>query len=90
MRKLVLFMLCIVTSIMVHAQKDLNNNQLNLRTGIFNFLKEEGFTISTFHGGLDQRQREDQLYRFSNGSANVLVARAAGPTAWRRGRRPRR
>jgi superfamily II DNA/RNA helicase len=23
---------------------------------------------------LDQRQREDQLYRFSNGSANVLVA----------------
>ena len=31
-------------------------------------------TISSFHGGLDQRQREDQLYRFSNGSANVLVA----------------
>ena len=26
-----------------------------------------------FHGGLDQKLREDALYRFSNGSANVLV-----------------
>ena len=38
-----------------------------------NYLVEQGFTTSCFHGGLDQRQREDQLYRFSNGSANVLV-----------------
>jgi len=37
-------------------------------------LVEQGFTTSCFHGGLEQRQREDQLYRFSNGSANVLVA----------------
>ena len=37
------------------------------------YLVEQGFTTSCFHGGLDQRQREDQLYRFSNGSANVLV-----------------
>ena len=39
-----------------------------------NYLVEQGFTTSCFHGGLEQRQREDQLYRFSNGSANVLVA----------------
>jgi superfamily II DNA/RNA helicase len=26
-----------------------------------------------FHGGLDQKQREDALYKFSNGSANVMV-----------------
>ncbi|MCR4583188.1 MAG: DEAD/DEAH box helicase, partial [Prevotella sp.] len=39
-----------------------------------NYLVEQGFTTSHFHGGLEQRQREDQLYRFSNGSANVLVA----------------
>ena len=38
------------------------------------YLTEQGFTTSCFHGGLEQRQREDQLYRFSNGSANVLVA----------------
>ena len=38
------------------------------------FLREAGFTTSAFHGGLDQRQREDALYKFSNGSANVLVS----------------
>ena len=38
------------------------------------YLREQGFTTSCFHGGLEQRQREDQLYRFSNGSANILVA----------------
>lgn len=37
------------------------------------FLCECGFSISMFHGGLEQKQREDALYRFSNGSANVLV-----------------
>lgn len=38
------------------------------------YLVEQGFTISSFHGGLEQKQREDALYRFSNGSANVLVS----------------
>ena len=37
------------------------------------YLEEHGFTISSFHGGLEQKQREDALYRFSNGSANILV-----------------
>ena len=37
------------------------------------FLRECGFSISMFHGGLEQKQREGALYRFSNGSANVLV-----------------
>jgi superfamily II DNA/RNA helicase len=39
-----------------------------------NYLCEQGFTTSSFHGGLEQKQREDALYRFSNGSANVLVS----------------
>ena len=39
-----------------------------------NYLCEQGFTTSFFHGGLEQKQREDALYRFSNGSANVLVS----------------
>ncbi len=38
------------------------------------FLKGEGFTISWFHGGLEQREREAALYRFSNGSAPILVS----------------
>lgn len=37
------------------------------------FLREQGFAVSVFHGGMEQKQREDALYRFSNGSANVLV-----------------
>ena len=39
-----------------------------------NYLREQGFTTSFFHGGLEQKQREDALYRFSNGSANVMVS----------------
>ena len=38
------------------------------------YLKEQGFISSYMHGGLEQRQREAALYRFSNGSVNVLVA----------------
>ena len=30
--------------------------------------------VSHFHGGMEQRQREDALYRFSNGSASILVS----------------
>lgn len=41
------------------------------RTG--EYLHGEGFTVSVFHGGLEQKEREDALYKFSNGSANVLV-----------------
>ncbi len=37
------------------------------------YLREQGFVVSLFHGGLEQRQREDALYQFSNGSANVMV-----------------
>ncbi|MCR5269668.1 MAG: DEAD/DEAH box helicase [Prevotella sp.] len=38
------------------------------------FLRQQGFSTSAFHGGMDQRQREDALYKFSNGSAMVLVS----------------
>lgn len=38
------------------------------------YLRKQGFTTSCFHGGLEQKQREDALYKFSNGSANVLVS----------------
>ncbi|HRL16738.1 MAG TPA: helicase-related protein, partial [Prevotella sp.] len=35
---------------------------------------EQGFSTSFFHGGLEQKEREASLYRFSNGSANILVS----------------
>ena len=38
------------------------------------YLREQGFVTSAFHGGMEQRQREDALYKFSNGSATVLVS----------------
>ena len=38
------------------------------------YLQAKGFVTSAFHGGLEQRQREEALYRFANGSANVLVS----------------
>lgn len=38
------------------------------------YLKKEGFGISSFHGGMEQKQREDALFRFSNGSANIFVS----------------
>ncbi|MBR1463192.1 MAG: DEAD/DEAH box helicase [Prevotella sp.] len=38
------------------------------------YLRKQGFATSAFHGGLEQKQREDALYKFSNGSANILVS----------------
>ena len=50
---------------------------LNYRDGVertADYVRRQGFVVSHFHGGLEQRQREDALYSFSNGSANVLVS----------------
>ena len=38
------------------------------------YLTEQGFITCFFHGGLEQKQREAALYRFSNGSVNVMVS----------------
>ena len=38
------------------------------------FLRQAGAEVSAFHGGMEQRDRERALYRFANGSANVLVS----------------
>ena len=42
------------------------------------FLRHAGFTTSYFHGGMEQRQREDMLYKFSNGTSHVLVSTDLG------------
>lgn len=54
----------------------LNYRDAVMRTA--NFLKEAGFSVSMFHGGLEQKEREASLYRFSNGSANILVSTNLG------------
>lgn len=38
------------------------------------YLVGKGFSTSAFHGGFDQKMREDALYKFSNGSANIFVS----------------
>lgn len=42
------------------------------------FLRSLGFATSAFHGGLEQHEREDALYKFSNGSANIFVSTDLG------------
>lgn len=38
------------------------------------YLRDEKFSVSAFHGGMEQKDRERALYRFIGGSANVLVS----------------
>lgn len=38
------------------------------------FIRGRGFIVSEFHGGKSQQEREDAIYKFSNGSANVLIS----------------
>jgi len=38
------------------------------------FLHNEGFYVSALHGGMEQKDRERQLFRFICGSTNVLVS----------------
>lgn len=42
------------------------------------FLRNNGFVVSCFHGGMEQKAREDSLYRFSNGSTNIFVCTDLG------------
>jgi ATP-dependent RNA helicase DbpA len=39
-----------------------------------NALRERGFSVLGLHGDIEQREREEVLVRFANGSARVLVA----------------
>jgi hypothetical protein len=38
------------------------------------YLRQYGFFTSAYYGGLEQRAREDALYKFRNASANILVS----------------
>lgn len=41
---------------------------------VASYLRECGFALSAFHGGMEQKQREDALFMFSNGSTNIFVS----------------
>lgn len=41
---------------------------------IATYLDDLGFYVDSYHGGLDQEQRERSLYKFRSGSTNVLVS----------------
>lgn len=38
------------------------------------YLRHEGIACETFHGGMEQKDRERALYKFSNGSSPVFVS----------------
>lgn len=40
---------------------------------VSNYLSSLGFSLSAYHGGMDQKMREESIYKFANGSTNVLV-----------------
>ena len=65
-----------VSKLLRHIGENSSVVFLNYRESVeraADYLSHQGFAISMFHGGLDQKMREDALYKFSNGSANVLV-----------------
>ncbi|WP_444900681.1 ATP-dependent RNA helicase DbpA [Microbulbifer sp. VAAC004] len=41
---------------------------------VANDLKQAGFNVLALHGDMEQRQRNETLIRFANGSASILVA----------------
>lgn len=45
---------------------------------VVDFLKDRGFSAIAYHGGLDQRQREEALYKFANHSVVSLVSTDLG------------
>ena len=50
---------------------------LNFRDSVertADYLRQDGFVVGAFHGGLDQKSREEAIYKFGNGSVNILVA----------------
>lgn len=50
---------------------------LNYRDSVertVDYLRRSGFSASHFHGGMEQKLREDALYKFSNGSSNIFVS----------------
>ena len=41
---------------------------------VYQYLHKAGFCVSSFHGAMEQKDRERALFRFQSGCANVLVS----------------
>lgn len=42
------------------------------------WLADQGFSVIAYHGGLDQKNREEALFRFAYGGVNILVSTDLG------------
>ena len=45
---------------------------------VFDFLKAQGVACEMYHGGMEQDRRERAIYKFGNGTSNVLVSTDLG------------
>lgn len=45
---------------------------------VTNYLLEKGFSAISYHGALEQKEREEHLYLFANHSVNILVSTNLG------------
>lgn len=73
--------LCILANLLACFGDESTIVFLNYRDSVertADFLRGKGFSLTAYHGGLDQCQREEAIYRFSNGSANILVSTNLG------------
>lgn len=64
-------------SLLMHLGQGSSIVFLNYRESVLrvnDFLLDRGYVTSCYHGGMDQSSREASLYKFFNGSANVLVS----------------
>lgn len=43
-----------------------------------NWLADQGFSVVAYHGGLDQKGREEAIFRFACGAVNILVSTDLG------------
>lgn len=41
---------------------------------VYQYLRKAGFCVSSFHGAMEQKDRERALFRFQSGCSNVLVS----------------
>jgi ATP-dependent RNA helicase DbpA len=66
-----------LTSLLSHLQPEsalVFCNTKSVTKDVFRFLQEQGHSVATLHGDLEQRDREQVLMRFRHQSCRILVA----------------
>ena len=71
----------VLAKLLCYLQDESSIVFLNYRESVervTSFLKERGFSVVAYHGGYDQREREEALYKFANHSVVTLVSTDLG------------